>query len=250
MFVDCDERSENFGLPVPATQLRQATAEEDYARFKFQTYPVEDTFGFANSLKKSSDKGERDLMNFKKGTTTLAFRFQGGVIVAVDSRASQGSFASDEHVRKIIEIDDKLLGTMAGGAADCQFWLAYLGNYCRLYKLQNGEALTVDAASKFFANLTYRYRGSGLVIGSMIAGSDHEGTKLYYHDNDGNRVRGDLFSVGSGSTYAYGVLDTYYRWDLTVDQAVELGKRAISEATYHDSGSGGCARGKPLFLSP
>lgn len=32
-----------------------------------------------------------------------------------------------------------------------------------------------------------------------------------------------MFSVGSGMTYAYGVLDTFYRWDLTLEEAVELG---------------------------
>jgi 20S proteasome subunit beta 5 len=39
------------------------------------------------------------------------------------------------------------------------------------------------------------------------------------------RVKADLFSVGSGSLFAYGVLDTYYRWDLTLADAIELGKR-------------------------
>ena len=78
----------------------------------------------------------------------------------------------------------------------------------------------------------------------MIAGADENGAQLYYHDNEGNRMPGNLFSVGSGSTYAYGILDTFYKWDLTLEEAVELGKRAISEATYHDSGSGGVVRGK------
>jgi len=42
-------------------------------------------------------------------------------------------------------------------------------------------------------------------------------------DNDGTRLKGNLFSVGSGSTYAYGILDTHYKWDLTVYEAIELG---------------------------
>ena len=43
----------------------------------------------------------------------------------------------------------------------------------------------------------------------MIAGwDDNRGPSLYYHDDDGTRLRGKLFSVGSGSTYAYGILDT------------------------------------------
>jgi 20S proteasome subunit beta 5 len=56
------------------------------------------------------------------GTTTLAFVFQEGVIMAVDSRASMGHYISSETVRKVIEISDRKLATIAGGAADCQYW--------------------------------------------------------------------------------------------------------------------------------
>jgi len=42
--------------------------------------------------------------------------------------------------------------------------------------------------------------------------------------------------------FAYGVLDTNYRWDMTVDEAVKLGMRAISSATFRDSASGGIVR--------
>ena len=34
-------------------------------------------------------------IKIKHGTTTLAFRFQGGVIVAVDSRATAGSYVGE-----------------------------------------------------------------------------------------------------------------------------------------------------------
>ena len=51
------------------------------------------------------------------GTTTLAFRFQGGIIVATDSRATAGNWIASQTVKKVIEINSALLGTMAGGAA-------------------------------------------------------------------------------------------------------------------------------------
>lgn len=51
------------------------------------------------------------------GTTTLAFRFQGGIIVATDSRATAGDWIASQTVKKVIEINNSLLGTMAGGAA-------------------------------------------------------------------------------------------------------------------------------------
>jgi 20S proteasome subunit beta 5 len=35
--------------------------------------------------------------------------------------------AASQTVRKIIEINPYMLGTMAGGAADCQFWHRNLG---------------------------------------------------------------------------------------------------------------------------
>ena len=51
------------------------------------------------------------------GTTTLAFRFQGGIIVCTDSRATAGNWIASQTVKKVIEINNCLLGTMAGGAA-------------------------------------------------------------------------------------------------------------------------------------
>lgn len=40
-------------------------------------------------------------------------------------------YAASQTVRKIIEINPYMLGTMAGGAADCQFWHRNLGNKVR-----------------------------------------------------------------------------------------------------------------------
>jgi 20S proteasome subunit beta 5 len=82
-----------------------------------------------------ASKKEKGLMDFKKGTTTIGFKFKHGILIAVDSRASMGQYISSESVRKVIEINDFLLGTMAGGAADCQFWENYLNMECRKYEL-------------------------------------------------------------------------------------------------------------------
>ncbi len=50
------------------------------------------------------------------------------------------------------------------------------------------------------------------VQGTMVAGYDPTGPGLYYVDSDGQRTKGQIFSVGSGSLYAYGVLDNGYKW--------------------------------------
>lgn len=178
-------------------------------------------------------------LDMKKGTTTLAFRFNGGIIVAVDSRASTGQYVASQTVLKVLEINDYLLGTLAGGAADCQYWERVLGMECRLWELRNGSRITVAAASKILANITYAYRNHGLSMGTMVAGWDQFGPSLYYVDDKGSRVKQDLFSVGSGSIYAYGVLDTGYRKDLSVEDACDLARRSIFHATYRDGASGG-----------
>jgi 20S proteasome subunit beta 5 len=38
-------------------------------------------------------------------------------------------------------------------------------------------------------------------------------------------------------------LDTHYNYNLSLEQAVELGQRAIYHATHRDCASGGVARG-------
>jgi len=79
-------------------------------------------------------------------------------------------------------------------------------------------------------------------MGTMFTGSDKTGASLYYIDNDATRLKGTMFAVGSGGTFAYGVLDTNYRYDMSLDEAVKLGIRAISSATFKDSASGGVVR--------
>ncbi|GAB6025745.1 Proteasome subunit beta type-5 [Chamberlinius hualienensis] len=188
------------------------------------------------------ETGRKLKIHFNHGTTTLGFRFQGGVIVAADSRATGGQFIGSQCVRKILPINPFLLGTMAGGAADCVYWERLLSKQCRIYELRNKERISVAAASKLLANIVYSYKGMGLSMGVMIAGQDKKGSGLYYVDSDGTRTSGDVFSVGSGSTYAFGVLDSGYRWDLTDDEAHDLARRSIYHATHRDVASGGVVR--------
>jgi len=48
-----------------------------------------------------------------------------------------------------------------------------------------------------------------------------------------------MFSVGSGSTFAYGVLDQGYAYDMSVEEAIALGQKSIYHATHRDAASGG-----------
>uniref|UniRef100_A0A8C2SM40 Proteasome subunit beta n=1 Tax=Coturnix japonica TaxID=93934 RepID=A0A8C2SM40_COTJA len=182
------------------------------------------------------------------GTTTLAFKFSEGVVVAVDSRATAGSYIASQTVQKVIEINPTLLGTMAGGAADCSFWERLLARQCRVYELRNKEPISVAAAVQTLGQYVYQYKGMGLSMGTMIYadGINEDQVKreggywgLYYVDSEGTRIPGSAFAVGSGSSYAYGVLDGGMRPDMATPEALELGRRAIFQAARRDAYSGG-----------
>ncbi|XP_053149303.1 uncharacterized protein LOC128343892 [Hemicordylus capensis] len=194
--------------------------------------------------------GDGHQIEFDHGTTTMAFTFQHGVIVATDSRASAGNYISNKRFNKVIEINPYLLGTMSGSAADCQYWERLLAKHCRLYYLRNKERISVSAASKLLANMLVEYRGMGLSVGSMVCGWDKKGPGLYYIDDHGVRLAGPLFSTGSGNTYAYGVLDSGHRYDLSVEEAYDLGRKAISYATHRDSYSGGVVNNSATMELP
>lgn len=53
-----------------------------------------------------------------------------------------------------------------------------------------------------------------------------------------------MFSTGCGNSYAYGVIDSGYREDMTVEEAYELGRRGIAHATHRDAYSGGVVNRK------
>lgn len=65
-------------------------------------------------------------------------------------------------------------------------------------------------------------------------------------DENGTRLSGNMFSTGSGNTYAYGVMDSGHRYDLSIEEAYDLGRRAIVHATHRDSYSGGVVNSKRL----
>ncbi|KAK5931438.1 hypothetical protein CgunFtcFv8_027586 [Champsocephalus gunnari] len=66
------------------------------------------------------------------------------------------------------------------------------------------------------------------------------GPSLFYVCSDGTRLQGALFSVGSGSPYAYSILDQGVRWDLTLQEATSIAREAVYRATHRDAWSGNC----------
>ncbi|KAI8594174.1 Proteasome subunit beta type-8 [Geranomyces variabilis] len=224
---------------LPDDQDDAQTFAMDAAAFSHPSFVLPSVSDPVAWMKHQMSDAAENRIKMAKGTTTLAFKFKDGIIVAVDSRATGGTYIASQSVKKIIEINPYLLGTMAGGAADCSYWERELGRRCRVYELRNKERISVAAASKLLSNMVYAYKGMGLSMGTMVVGWDKTGPALFYVDSDGQRLKGDLFSVGSGSTFAYGVLDSGYHYNLSIEEAIDLGRRSIYHATFRDAASGG-----------
>jgi 20S proteasome subunit beta 5 len=154
----------NFGGPQSFDLMRKDKPEEfdpeEKNQIIFNYAPVEKPLSFFSDLKKNTTT--KKLTEVKKGTTTLAFVYKSGILIAVDSRASMGSYIASKTVRKVTEINSYLLGTIAGGASDCQFWERQLSEWCKLYELRYGTRVPVTAASEVLCDWVSQYRGRGL----------------------------------------------------------------------------------------
>jgi 20S proteasome subunit beta 5 len=144
----------------------------------------------------------------------------------------------------VLPINTHVIGTMAGGAADCMIWIRRLRCEAALHELTEGRRMSVVRAAHFLSNFLYQYREYDLSIGTMIMGfDDSQGVetppKIFYIDNTGIRIEGDVFAVGSGSILALGILDTERRFNMTNDEAIALGIKAIRHSTLRDAYSGG-----------
>ena len=218
--------------------------------------PVKGSISFPVDVFNSHDSSTNGVSSvapfeFAHGTTTLAFIFRDGIVVAVDSRATLGTFIGSKTTHKVLPIHSHLIGTMAGGAADCSHWIRKLQTEARLYQqMEGGKRMSVSRAARLLSNVLYENRGLGLSLGTMICGFDDDvniGTgslgspRIFYVDDSGMRIEGDLFTVGSGSTYAIAILDTerHNRFGMSAADAVTLGIRAIRHATFRDAHSGG-----------
>jgi len=179
----------------------------------------------------------------KTGTTTIGIRCKDGVVLAADKRATAGHFIVDKKAQKVHQVDDKIALTIAGLVSDAQFLTRLARAEIQLKKTRTHAEVTIKEAAHLLANLSYQnIRKMSMVpgiVGFLIAGNDSTGNYLYNIGIDGSVTSEDKFtSDGSGSVFAYGVLETLYKPDLSVDEGIALAKKALQAATQRDSASG------------
>lgn len=179
----------------------------------------------------------------KTGTTTVGLVCKDGIVLGADKRATAGYLIANKKTKKINNINDYIAVTMAGNASDAQFMIKLTQAELLLKKLRSNSKPSVKEAANLMARMVYsNIRRMSMFPGIshfVMGGYDDSGFYLYDLFPDGTIDEiDDFISSGSGSVMAYGVLETLYKKDMSVDEGVKLAVKSISAAIQRDIASG------------
>jgi len=175
-----------------------------------------------------------------KGTTTVGVVCKDGVILGTDTRATMGNFVASKHAKKVYQITDNLAMTIAGGVAVAQRVVELLKVNASLYDLEKNRRMPVSSAARLVQSILFSNRSAGapLPLQAIIGGYDETGPHVYNLDPYGSLMEETMVSTGSGSPYAYGVLEAQFKEDSSVDEMLSVVVRAVDSAMKRDVASG------------
>jgi proteasome beta subunit len=173
-----------------------------------------------------------------KGTTTVGIKCTDGVVLATDRRVTAGFFIANKRGRKILQIDDRIYATIAGVVADAQMLIDAIRAQVKYLKVATKQPLTVRAVASLISNLLFSSRYFPYIVQVIVAGVDDEGPRMFNVDFFGTMTDERYIATGSGSPLALAVLETRYRSDLKVKEAISIAVEAIKAAMKWDPGSG------------
>jgi len=179
------------------------------------------------------------------GTTVLAMKYQGGVVIAGDRRATEGFQIAGRRIEKVFKIDDFSAMAIAGTAGPCiemaKLFQTELEHYEKLEGLQlscEGKANKLGQMVK--ANLPMVFQG--LVVLPIYVGYDHkrsEGRIFKYDITGGRYEESEYHSIGSGGKDARNTMREHYRKNLAEEEALRLALLSLYNAAEEDVGTGG-----------
>ena len=175
-----------------------------------------------------------------KGTTTVGVVCIDGVILGTDTRATMGNFVASKHAKKVYQITDNLAMTIAGGVAVAQRVVEILKVNASLYDLEKNRRMPVSSAARLVQSILFSNRSAGapLPLQAIIGGYDETGPHVYNLDPYGSLMEEIMVSTGSGSPYAYGVLESQFKEDSSVDEMLSVVVKAVDSAMKRDVASG------------
>lgn len=176
------------------------------------------------------------------GTTICAFAYDGGVVLAADSRTSTGTYVVNRVSNKLTKLSKKIYCCRSGSAADTQAMAGHTAHYLEQYQYDIGREPTVAAAAGLFQRLCYNNKWN-ISAGIIVAGYDEiNGGSVYSIPLGGSCVKLDYALGGSGSTYIYGFMDANFKVGMTKAECLDFARRAVAHALSRDGSSGGVIR--------
>ncbi|CAH0482293.1 unnamed protein product [Peronospora belbahrii] len=176
------------------------------------------------------------------GTSIIAVRFKGGVVLGADSRTSTGIYVANRVSDKLTPLHDRIFCCRSGSAADTQALSDYVRYYLSSHSIELGQLPKVTTASNLFRSLCYHNKDR-LLAGIIVAGWDPvKGGQVFSIPIGGAMIEQEFAIGGSGSTYIYGLVDAEYRSDMTMEECQIFVKKALAHAMARDGSSGGVIR--------
>jgi len=184
------------------------------------------------------------------GTTIVALKYPGGVLLAGDRRSTQGNMIAGRDVQKVYITDDYTATGIAGTAAIAV-------EFARLYAVELEHYEKLEGVPLTFAGkvnrLAIMVRGNlaaamqGLVALPLLAGFDigdpdpEKAGRIVSFDAAGgwNLEEEGYQSVGSGSIFAKSSIKKLYSQVTDADSALRVAVEALYDAADDDSATGG-----------
>jgi proteasome beta subunit len=173
-----------------------------------------------------------------KGTTTIGIVCKDGVVLATERRATAGNVISNKQTQKLYKIDQNIGMTIAGLVGDAQVLARYLKAEVSLYRLRRNATLTAEGAATLLANILNGNRFYPYYAWLILGGVDGKGGHVFSVDPAGGCIEDRFVSVGSGSPFAYGIVEEGYSRDISTSDGIDLALRGLTAAMKRDSASG------------
>lgn len=179
------------------------------------------------------------------GTTVLAIKYRGGVVIAGDRRATEGFQIADRRIEKVFRIDEHSAMAIAGAAGPCIEMARLFQTELEHYEKLEGMPLSCEGKANKLgqmvkANLPMVFQG--LVVLPIYVGYDSkrdEGRIFKYDITGGRYEESDYYAIGSGGKDARNSMREHFRKDLSEQDALNIALRALYTAADEDVGTGG-----------
>ncbi len=179
----------------------------------------------------------------KTGTTTIAIVCKDGVVLAADRRMTMGYMIAGKKFQKISILNEDTAITMAGLVSDAQLLIKIIKAQIRLDTIRRNKKPSTKEVANLVGSLVYgnirKFSAVQGIVGFILAGRDEKGYHVYDIGVDGSVTEQDEYhSDGSGSVFALGVLESSYNKDISIDEGIKLGLKALNAALQRDIASG------------